>query len=200
MRDPGAFKRAMTREDDMSDLLDNSQKMYVEQCEEIERLSAENERQKRINTTLLEEHQRLNARHEGDKKVVQASEDCARKHQERAERLLDENSLKDDLLWAWLGCYQKNHAPDEWLVGDTRQAIKETPERVSTEHKQAWDRSHDKLQGAYEKLADTQSGNKDTRHRHITTGDVRKSLECTHPERTIAGGWTQCDVCGDKWQ
>ena len=46
----------------------------------------------------------------------------------------------------------------------------------------------------------TQNGNKDTPHRHITTGDVRKSLECTHPERTIAGGWTQCDVCGDKWQ
>ncbi len=40
----------------------------------------------------------------------------------------------------------------------------------------------------------------DCTHRHITTGDVRKSLECTHPERTIAGGWTQCDVCGDKWQ
>ena len=46
MRDREAFKRAMTRSksdkdyERMSGLLDNSQKMYVEQCKEIELLTA----------------------------------------------------------------------------------------------------------------------------------------------------------------
>ncbi len=141
-----------------------------------------------------DEIERLNARHEGDKKVVQASEDCARKHQERAERLLDENSLKDDLLWAWLGCYQKNHAPDEWLVGDTRQAIKDTSERVSTEQ------------------TSTQNGNKDTyqcRHgreaAHCKICDdywdfeVMQHIEqCRHIGDTrTEGGMTYCEDCDE---
>ena len=166
--------------------------------EEFERQSAENERQKRINTTHLEEHQRLVVENERLESVLAelksalgldapvSTVPAPSKFTENVKKCIGNDPLcpcQDGLMCHYEG-------PDPWPIPEPKRDIGEEIIEGLTSIREHTQKSGDS----------TQNGNKDTSHRHITTGDVRKSLECTHPERTIAGGWTQCDVCGDKWQ
>ncbi len=128
---------------------------------------------------LTAENERLNARHEGDKKVVQASEDCARKHQKRAETLSAENerlkSQLDEFVYAEdnptyeseaerlqkiiIKAYQhlgftgqKNNTMRILGTGLPNRKDSEQKWRVSTEQKR------------------TQNGNKDTKDPHVCPG------------------------------
>ena len=92
--------------DGLSELLDSSQKMYVEKCKEIRRLENRLEVYDSTGKIRLSEDcdgiacrdetiRLLDERHEGDKKVVHAAEACARKHQERAEALSADVETKE---------------------------------------------------------------------------------------------------------